>query len=239
MANGNTLSRGVFLKNKNEMFGGTIRFKKLMEKTYACLKEISALTSKMIDNSITALIDDNEVLYNQLKLDILKIRDLKVQLEKSIVNSVALHQPFAADLRFLISSLKVSNEIERTARDAVHIAHSSKFLDRSMDCLKDSVDKIGDLGKKALNMYKQSIEFFLNRKAVDSEEWIELDDEIDHLHIELIGKITEQMICNSSATRAGVSLILTTRYIERIADHACNVCEESIYVVTGKREAID
>jgi phosphate transport system protein len=109
-----------------------------------------------------------------------------------------------------------------------------------MDCLKDSVEKIQILAEKSLIMYNESIEMFLDQKEVNSEEWSKQDDEIDTLHKELIDKITEQMLCNGDeATRAGVSLILSTRYIERIADHACNICEESIYVATSKREPIN
>jgi phosphate transport system protein len=108
-----------------------------------------------------------------------------------------------------------------------------------MTCLIKSVEKITTLANKALKMFNHSIEAFLNKKSTERAKWIELDDEIDSLHKELIDSITNEMLCNQEATRAGVSLILSARYIERIADHACNISEETIYVVTSKREPID
>jgi phosphate transport system protein len=225
--------------DEKEKFKGSIRFKELMEKTYSRVEKLSAATGKMIDRAIIALSEDDEELYEELYNKYTKIRGLRVKLEKSVVNSVALHQPFASDLRFLISSLKIANEIERIARDAVHIANTSIFFDRSMSCLSNPLAKTIQLAKKAQKMYDDSILLFLNRKEADIEEWTEVDDKVDELHSKLIDEITDQMVCNTDSTRAGVSLILSTRYIERIADRACNICEESNYIITGKREAID
>jgi phosphate transport system protein len=225
-------------EKKNE-FGGTIRFKELMEQTYERLEKLANLTEVMFEKSINALLEDKEEDYRELKKEFDEIKESRISLEKSIVNSLTLHQPFGRDLRFLIASLKIANEIERTARDAVHISHSSKFFDRSMTSLGPFVKEIGNLAKKALFMYTESIQFFLARKAVDSEEWTALDDEIDDLHKKLIDDITESIDKNTNSTRAGVSLILATRYIERIADHACNICEEAVFVATSKREPIN
>lgn len=228
------------MEKKNEKFGGTLRFKELMQKSYDRLKELSLITSEMIGQSISILVEDREDLYAELKKELEETKKLRLSLEESVVNSLTLHQPFAGDLRFLVSSLKIANELERTARDAVHIAHSTKYFDHSMECLKNSVENIRTLAEKSHKMFERSIDSFLERKPVDPIEWSKLDDEIDTLHKELIDKITQEMFCNGSeAKRAGVSLILTTRYIERIADHACNIVEENIYVVTGKRTSID
>jgi phosphate transport system protein len=227
------------MDEESDMFGGTIRFKELMEKTVERLESFANLTEEMIKQSIDALVNDKIEIYQELKEKMVDIKDFRVSLEKSVVNSIALHQPFASDLRFLISSLKIANEIERTARDAIHIAHSSKYFDRSMKNLTKCVEEIGELAKKALYMYTESIQFFLARKAVDIGRWTILDDEVDDMHKRLIEDLTEQITANGESTRAVISLILTTRYIERVADHSCNICEEAIFVATSKREPID
>ncbi|NHJ49249.1 MAG: hypothetical protein FK733_15785 [Asgard group archaeon] len=222
-----------------DKFGGTIRFKELMEKNVKRLKNLANLTQEMIEQSIVALKEDKVEIYEEIASKLNTIKEYRVSLEKNIINSVTLHQPFARDLRFLISSLKIANELERTARDAIHIAHSSKYVDRTMKSLKDVVDKICDLASKALFMYTESIKYFLARKVVDSDKWTALDDEVDETHKEIIEEITSIMDTQCESTRAGVSLILTTRYIERIADHACNISEESTFVATSKRNPID
>jgi phosphate transport system protein len=220
-------------------FGGTIRFQELMKKNVERLRKLANLTDDMLKDSVTVLINDDEELFNELEISFEKVREYRVDLEKSIVNSIVLHQPFATDLRFLISSLKIANEIERTARDAVHIAHSSQYIDRSMKNIQEYVSKIIDMAKKANKMYSESIQFFLNREVVDTEAWTKQDDEIDELHKQLIDEVIDEMQKNGNTTRAAVSLILSIRYIERIADHACNISEESTFVAAAKRDPID
>jgi phosphate transport system protein len=220
-------------------FGGTIRFQKQMQKNVDRLKKLANLTEEMLNDSVIVLINDDEELFKELELNFEKVREYRVDLEKSIVNSIVLHQPFATDLRFLISSLKIANEIERTARDAVHIANSSQFIDRSMKNIQKYVEKIIDMAKKANKMYSESIQFFLNREVVDTESWTKQDDEIDELHKQLIDEVISEMQKNGNTTRAAVSLVLSIRYIERIADHACNISEESTFVAAAKRDPID
>ncbi|NHJ40171.1 MAG: hypothetical protein FK731_09085 [Asgard group archaeon] len=224
---------------KKTKFSGTIRFKEMMEKSVIRLKKVAHLTDEMLNDSITVLLNDDEELYKELEAKFEKVRKYRVSLEKSIVNNIVLHQPFATDLRFLISSLKIANEIERTARDAVHIAHSSNYIDRSMVNMQLYVEKIIEMAKKANKMYSESIQFFLERKVVDTKKWTKQDDEIDKLQEKLIDEIIGEMQKNGKATRAAVSLILSIRYIERIADHACNIGEESTFVVAAKRDPID
>lgn len=224
---------------KKTKFSGTIRFQELMKKNVDCLKKLANLTDKMLTDSIVVLTNYDEELFKELETKFEKVRKYRVDLEKSIVDSIVLHQPFATDLRFLISSLKIANEIERTARDAVHIAHSSNYLNGSMKKIHGFVNKIIDMAKKANKMYSESIQFFLERKAVDSKAWTKQDDEIDELHKQLIDDVIDEIQNNGNTTRAAVSLILSIRYIERIADHACNICEESTFVAAAKRDPID
>ncbi|NHK30333.1 MAG: hypothetical protein FK730_03215 [Asgard group archaeon] len=219
-------------------FGGTIRFQEQMKKNVDCLKKLANLTDKMLNDSLVVLENDDAELFKELENRFEKVQKYRVELENSIVNSIVLHQPFATDLRFLISSLKIANEIERTARDAVHIANSSHFLDRSMKNIQKYVAKIIDMAKKANKMYSKSIQYFLKREVVDTEAWIKQDDEIDELHKQLIDEVIGEMQKNGNTSRAAVSLVLSIRYIERIADHACNISEESTFVAAAKRDPI-
>ena len=102
-----------------------------------------------------------------------------------------------------------------------------------------SIADIGALGQLALNMFKESTIAFLDKKVLDFNDWKKLDDEVDDKHDEIIQDIGLIMEKHPDFVRAGVSLILATRYIERIADHACNIVEESKYVVTSEREKIE
>lgn len=224
---------------QKEKFGGTIRFKELMIELTGHVSKISKLVAKMIDKGVKALLEDDEKAYKKLQRDISKIHTMFNDLDSSAMNSLALHQPFASDLRYIISSIKIGHEIHRCAHDAVHIARSSEFVDREKKMFNGSIADIGALGQLALNMFKESTNAFLDKKVLDFNDWKKLDDEVDDKHDEIIQDIGLIMEKHPDFVRAGVSLILATRYIERIADHACNIVEESKYVVTSEREKIE
>ncbi len=224
---------------QKEKFGGTIRFKELMIELTGHVSKISKLVATMIDKGVKALLEDDEKAYKKLQRDISKIHTMFNDLDSSAMNSLALHQPFASDLRYIISSIKIGHEIHRCAHDAVHIARSSEFVDREKKMFNGSIADIGALGQLALNMFKESTIAFLDKKVLDFNDWKKLDDEVDDKHDEIIQDIGLIMEKNPDFVRAGVSLILATRYIERIADHACNIVEESKYVVTSEREKIE
>ena len=101
------------------------------------------------------------------------------------------------------------------------------------------IEEIAVLARKAFFMYTTSIDAFLSMKALDTLVWTKMDDEIDSLHVKIIDNIRSIMSNDCVNINAGTSLILATRYIERIADHACNIAEESTYVVTSKKEKIE
>lgn len=227
------------MTERNDKIGGTIRFTELVKKVQQNLTNLSNTVVDMIDSGQQALLEDDETLFGELEKELVRVHEVRGDLEMNIITSVVLHQPFARDLRFLVSSLKVSNEIHRSGHDAVHIAHTSKFFDRSMTCYTAIVEKVGKLASMALSMFKDSIKAFQERKALDIKEWKELDDEVDDFHNQIIDEITEQMMSNCENVRVGVSLILATRYIERIADHACNIVEEAAFVVTSERPVIE
>jgi phosphate transport system protein len=227
------------MKNNSngKRFGGTIRFKQLMKKLNKRLADLSDLVKDMIQSGQTALIEDREEIYKELGVELAAVHHHCHELEDVIQSSLALHQPFAGDLRYILSTLKISNDIHRSAHDAVHVAHSSIFIES--DQFTGVIKRFEELLTKAASMFEQSIDAFRNRKVLDLDEWKHLDDEVDDLHKEIIDEITQEIAENPDWTRAGISLILSSRYIERIADHACNIVEEGYYVVTGRREKIE
>ncbi len=225
------------MSKEDPSYGGTIRFKEIMDTMNNHLDNLSNLVVKMIQDGIKALTKDDENLFKETKTDLEKVHKICYLLEDSISSSIALHHPFARDLRFVLSTLKISNEIHRSAHDAVHIAHSSSFID--LEIHAKMIERIADLANKASTMFKDSVDAFRKRKALEVKIWTQLDNEIDDLHTSIIEDVVELMKNDSSWVRAGVSLILATRYIERIADHACNIVEEGIYVVTSKRVKIE
>jgi phosphate transport system protein len=225
------------MKGAKDKFGGTIRFRELMKKLSDNLSTLSNLVIDMIDDGQKALIEDDEKLFRKLEKKLDYVHELCYDIEDYVYSTLALHQPFAGDLRYILSSLKITNEIHRSAHDAVHIARSSDFI--TLEQHTGIIHQIDSLTKKAKRMFKESVVAFQNRKALDLNTWQELDDEVDNLHSEIINKISDLIEKNPGWSRAGMSLILATRYIERIADHACNIVEEGVFVKTSQRVKIE
>ena len=91
-----------------EKFGGTIRFKELMNELTGHVSKLSKLVAKMIAKGVKALLEDDEKLFKKLQRDISKVHSIFNDLDSSALSSLALHQPFASDLRYIISSIKIS-----------------------------------------------------------------------------------------------------------------------------------
>jgi len=227
----------MHMNTNNPKFGGTIRFKEIMKELNKHLDDLSNLVITMIQNGNKALVQDDEELFKELEEELKEVHDHCYAIDETVMSSIALHQPFAKDLRFILSTIKVTNEIHRSAHDAVHIANSSEFINKGEN--KGIVKRIEEIAIKASSMFKDSIDAFRNQKELNIKKWTKFDDEVDKLHADIISDVSDLIEKDATWSRAGVSLILTSRYIERIADHACNIVEESNYVVTGKRVKIE
>lgn len=225
------------MKDKTSSFGGTIRFKEIMNQLITQLTNITDLVTEMIEQSHTALLEDNEAIYTDLKAKMERVHSLYDEIEDIVQSGLALHHPFASDLRYSISALKIAYDVHRSAHDAVHIAQSSYYID--LTHYPEIIQRIGQLASEAIEMFQRSIKAFQKRESVNYDLWKKLDDKIDEDHKKIIVDISEIIQKDPSWSKAGVSLILATRYIERIADHACNIAEESSFIVTSKRKKIE
>ncbi|MEA2071485.1 MAG: PhoU domain-containing protein [Asgard group archaeon] len=224
---------------KKEKFGGTISFKERIGKVEESLGLLFDKVKAMLDSAIHVLSKDDEPKFEELSKEIDSVHDLTDTLEDHIINAVTLHQPFGRNIRYLIAGLKISNEVHRCGHDAIHIAETSKFFDYSMECYMEVIEKVKKLAIMAEDMFVKAVDSYFNGSDVNLKEWHHMDDEVDDLHDEIIEEIKEAMGNNCANVPAGISLILATRYIERIADHACNIVEENCYVMSGERAKIE
>ena len=225
------------MKEKKASFGGTIRFKEIMSQLITHLTNLTDLVIEMIEQSHKALLEDNEQIYEDLQRKMEKVHFIYNEVEDTVQSGLALHHPFASDLRYSISALKIAYDIHRSAHDAAHIAQSSVYIDLSH--YPEIIERVGKLASDAISMFRKSIQSFQKQESVNYDAWKKLDDKIDEEHKKIIFDISEIIQKDPSWSRAGVSLILATRYIERIADHACNIAEETSFIVTSKRKKIE
>ncbi len=160
---------------------------------------------------------------------------LQEEIERACVDLIALHAPVARDLRTITTSLKITTDLDRIGRYAKDIAEVSlQFRGETPPGLRDLV-KIPRMADITIRMVDTAIEAFVKRDADKVRNIMEVDDTVDDLHDEVFGEVVGHMKDGTLPIEAGARYILVSRHLERIADHAVNIGERVVYMVTGER----
>ncbi len=161
-----------------------------------------------------------------------EIDEMEVEVEEECLKVLALHQPVAVDLRFLIVVIKINNDLERIADEAVNIARRVKTLAK-FDLQETSFD-YSVMAEKAGKMLKMSLDALVNLDDDLAWEVVTLDDEVDHIQKVAYEQIKREMFESSDQLKYWINVFLISRHLERLADHATNIAEEVIYLVEGE-----
>jgi len=158
---------------------------------------------------------------------------LNIEIEKRCLEVIALQSPVAKDLRTIGTYLKVITDFDRIGRYARDIAEVTVHA-QSMAHFKPFVS-IPHMAEMAERMVDLSVDAFLKRDTSPTKEVFELEDKVDSLYDEIFREVITYMMEDSRKIGLGINYTLVARYLERIADHACNISERVIYMVTGQR----
>lgn len=156
----------------------------------------------------------------------------EVLLEEECLKILALYQPVAIDLRFLIAVLKINNDLERIGDLAVNIAERALFLS-SRDPVDIPFDFIG-MADKTKAMLRKSLESLVSMDAKLASNVCGLDDEVDAINRQMYEQVQEGILKNPGQIGSYIHCLSTSRHLERIADHATNIAEDVIYMVAGQ-----
>lgn len=162
-----------------------------------------------------------------------EIDELEVHVEEECLKILALYHPVAADLRYLVSVLKLNADIERIGDLAVNIAGATLRLGDTDMPLAVS-DKLGVLAAKSRAMLRLSLEALMDLDTVRARAVLAADDEVDGLYHELSGMLQEQMVATPREANAIFCWLLAAKSMERVGDHATNIAEDTIYTVEGE-----
>ncbi len=174
------------------------------------------------DLSLTAELPELEDDVNQLQLDV----------DDRCFKLLALRQPMAHDLRFIIAAGKISSDLERIGDLTVNIHENTKVLLQFPE-LKPLIDipKMADLSRQ---MVRDSLDAFVEEDAVKARNTVVRDDEVDSLKNQVFREVLTYMISDPQTIQVGMQLVLVSRHLERIADHATNIAEDVVYLVEAK-----
>jgi phosphate transport system protein len=161
-----------------------------------------------------------------------EIDQAEVEVEEDCLKILALHQPVAIDLRFIVAVLKINNDLERIGDLAVNIAERAVFL-ATQPRVSVSLDFTG-MAQKTQLMLKKSLDALVNLSVAIANEVCTYDDEIDAMNRRMYIVVQEAIRTYPEQLGSLIHLLSVSRHLERIADHATNIAEDVIYMIEGK-----
>jgi phosphate transport system protein len=197
-------------------------------------KRILALSATVEDNvykAVQALTERNSALAEEIISTDIDIDQTEVAIEEECLKVLALHQPVAVDLRFIIAILKINNDLERMGDLAVNIAERAMFLATRE---KPGIPlELPLMAERTKSMMKRSLDALIRQDVKLAYEVLAADDEIDAMNREMYGKIQDGIRSKPDKLESLIHLLSCSRHLERIADHATNIAEDVIYMIDG------
>jgi len=210
---------------------GRENFHRILEETQQDVLRMGSLVEEAITKAVDALArSDVKAAEEILRADDY-IDDLNVLIETNCLNLLALQQPMASDLRTIAAMLDIIIDLERIGDHAGDIAQITRNLANEPH-LKPLVD-IPLMAAKAREMLRESLDAFSHRDAQAAHDIPRKDDEVDRLYRKVFAELIQFMARDPKAIGRASNLLLVALYLERIADHATNICERVVYMVEG------
>lgn len=169
-----------------------------------------------------------------------EINRMEVEVERLAVELLALQQPMARDLRFIIGAIKVSNDLERVGDHAVNIAESALRLGDQGPVQEQAlklaaIPEIEDMARRARKMLGDSLDAFIRADGALGRAVCKEDDVVDALHDSVFRVLLTHMMGDPSTINSSLERLLVSRNLERIADLATNIGEDAVYLAEGKQ----
>jgi phosphate transport system protein len=161
-----------------------------------------------------------------------QVDEMEVEIEEDCLKILALYQPVAVDLRFLVATIKINNDLERIGDEAVNIAERLLIITKRPPMA--FVFDYTPMGQRVQSMLKMSLDALVNLDADLAFKVITMDDEVDELHVQAYDQIKQTITEHPDRVGYLVNLLLISRHLERLADHCTNIAEEVVYLVEGE-----
>jgi phosphate transport system protein len=187
---------------------------------------------RQIQRSIEALTEVDPSKARAVIMDDEGIDRMEVAIEEQAVSLLALQQPVAVDLRFLVAALKINNDLERIGDHAVNIAEGAERL-AATQSMKPFVD-LQYMTEVAMSMLKDSLDAFVNRDADLARKVIRRDDILDEKHVSIIRELLTYMAEQHQLITYCLELISISKNLERVGDLATNICEDTIFIAEAR-----
>jgi phosphate transport system protein len=218
--------------------GGFRHFHEQLAELKQRLLDMSGRAEELVDLAVDAfrLRDDaraEAVISGDPELDAMEI-----EVEQRAIALLALQQPMAKDLRFIIGAIKVSNDLERVGDHAVNIAEAALRLrgtNGALSRLPTPTPQIEQMARRARQMLAESLDAFIRADGPLGRAVCKLDDEVDALNDSTFRVLLTHMMENPTTISAALQFLLVSRNLERVADLATNIAEDAVFLAEGKQ----
>jgi phosphate transport system protein len=160
------------------------------------------------------------------------VNALHIEVDERCVKLLALHQPVAADLRQIVAAVKINTDLERVADLAVNIAEAARRYVQHAP-VKKLID-IPRMAEIAQVMLRDALDSFVRRDVVLAQHVLDADDTLDGLKTQIFRELLTYMLQDPATVEPSLDLILVSRHLERIGDHATNIAEDVIFMVSAR-----
>ena len=207
-------------------------FSRELEKIKKEILSLGAKVEEQVRMAIQAVETNDAELAKQIIKSDFNIDEMEVEIEEDCLKILALHQPVAVDLRFLIAVIKINNDLERIGDQAVNIAERVDVIAK-----RDLSELFFDytaMGEKVQDMLKMSLDALVNMDYDMAYSVVMRDDEVDQIKVDAYDRIKQAMSKHPDKIGYLINLLLISRHLERLADHTTNIAEEVIYLIEGE-----
>jgi phosphate transport system protein len=196
------------------------------------LLTMAGLTERSLYRAISGLLQRDDSLCTKAIADDEEVDQLEKTIDKAGVEILVRYQPVASDLRQVVSVMKLSPNIERVADEATNIAECARRLNRHPPLT--AVDLIVPIQAHAILMFKESIDAFVREDVELARAIVSRDKQLDAMNASANRQLTERMMQDRDQLRGYLNLILISRCLERVGDHATNIAEDAVYAAAAE-----
>jgi len=196
------------------------------------LLEMGGLAEEEVRVAIKGLVERDQALIARAITGDQPVNAMHIEVDSRCFTLLALYQPMAADLRAVVAAVKINTDLERVGDLAVNIAEAAER------CIKlPPVKKLIDIPRMAgiaQSMLRDALDAFVRRDTLLAQRVLDEDDKLDALKTQIFRELLTYMLQDPSTIEAALDLILISRHLERIGDHATNIAEDVIFIVSAR-----
>ncbi len=206
-------------------------FQDELEALQARLLEMGGLAEERVRAAVQGIVTRDMLVIDRVMRGDEPINALHIEIDDRCFRMLALHQPMATDLRAIVAAVKINTDLERVGDLAVNIAEAARRY-VSHPPVKQLID-IPEMGEIAQGMLRDALDAYVRRDTGLAQQVLDEDDRLDGLKTHVFRELLNIMLHDGATVEPSIDLILVSRHLERIGDHATNIAEDVIFMVSA------